>query len=353
MKYYICEGEAVGKYNASSKARQDVETILDKMGYEKFFINTKKGVQKNKLLKPLQLIIYIKNKYIWEKELKDLNEGDSIVIQYPILNTSLGIENVIKKYSKKINIIALIHDMDSLRYTPQNEGKMLCKRVKNDDKNILSSCSHIIAHNDSMKDELIKLGNDENKIIVLKLFDYIITDEIKEKEYNKDAPIIIAGNLSKQKAKYLEYLKDIKDVKFNLYGVGYEGEEQNVNYKGAFLPEELLNNLEGSMGLVWDGVSKDTCIGGYGHYLRYNNPHKVSMYLTAGIPVVIWEEAALAKFIVENNLGYTIKKLDDLAQLQKSITHEDYQEKIKNIKNLSKKLKTGELLREALGKVKE
>ena len=40
--YYICEGEKEGKYNASSKARNDAEKILEKNGYEKYFVNTKK-----------------------------------------------------------------------------------------------------------------------------------------------------------------------------------------------------------------------------------------------------------------------------------------------------------------------
>lgn len=348
MKYYICEGKANGEYNASSKARQDVEKILDEVGYQKFFINTRNGIQKSKLLKPFQLLTYIKNKNIWNKELKKVEKGDTLIIQYPIINTTLGIENVIKRHAKRIEIIALIHDMDSLRYTPENEGKMLYKRVKREDEKFLNSCTHIIAHNNKMKEELIKLGNNENKITTLKLFDYILSEQIIEKEHKKEDPIIIAGNLSKQKAKYLQYLKDIDSVKFNLYGIGYEGDELNVDYKGAFLPVELLNNLEGSMGLVWDGVSKDTCVGGFGNYLKYNNPHKVSMYLTAGIPVVIWKEAALAQFIIDNNLGYTIEKLDDITELQKNITKEDYKIKITNAKKISQKLRNGEFLKNAL-----
>ena len=39
MNYYVCEGTPNGEYNASSKARKDVEIILDRLGYEKYFIN--------------------------------------------------------------------------------------------------------------------------------------------------------------------------------------------------------------------------------------------------------------------------------------------------------------------------
>ena len=46
MEYYIIEGTPEGKYNASSKARNDVETILRSQKIKPFYIETKKGVQK-------------------------------------------------------------------------------------------------------------------------------------------------------------------------------------------------------------------------------------------------------------------------------------------------------------------
>ena len=355
MKYYICEGNAEGEYNASSKARKDVETILDQQGYKKLFVPTKNGIQKNKLLKVLQFITYKKNKIVWDKSLSKLQENDIVVIQYPIINTTLKVEKIIEKYAKKANIVALIHDMDSLRYLPENQGKMLCNRVKQEDKNILNACSYIIAHNEKMKEELIKLGNSNEKIVTLNIFDYIITEKLQEIEHKKDAPVIIAGNLSKEKAKYLSYLKEIKNVEFNLYGVGYkeEAEEKNIHYIGAFKPEDLLNHLEGSFGLVWDGVSKETCIGGFGKYLKYNNPHKASMYLAAQIPVIVWEEAAIADFIIKNQIGITVKNLDEIHNKIEKLTNEEYEIMRNNIKEISKKLKTGNYLTQAIKKVEE
>lgn len=355
MKYYICEGEPDGAYNASSKARKDVEIILDQLGYEKYFINTKNGVQKNKLFKPLQFLTYFTNKSVWNKNLRNLKNGDTVLIQYPILNTTLGIEKVIKKYAGKITIIALIHDMDSLRYSVENQGKLLYNRVQREDKYILNSCNYIIAHNDKMKEKLIENGNDSEKIETLELFDYIIDENLKEIKHTKSDPIIIAGNLSKEKAKYLEYLKEIKNVKFNLYGKGYKKDtgEENIYYKGAYLPEDLLNHLDGSFGLVWDGISKDTCKGGFGEYLRYNNPHKASMYLTAGIPVIVWKEAAIAKFILGNNAGIAINNLDELTSILNQLTEEEYKEMLKNAKEISKELRNGNQLKKAISKILE
>lgn len=353
MKYYICEGEPNGEYNASSKARKDAETILEECGFEKFFINTKNGVQTNKFLKPLQFITYLINKMIWNKELKRLKSEDIVVIQYPIINTALGIEKVIKKYAGKLKIIALIHDMDSLRYSLEKQGKLLYERVKKEDKYTLNACNYIIAHNDKMREKLIELGNDEKKIKTLEIFDYIITEDLKEIEHKKDEPIIIAGNLSKEKAKYLSYLKELKNIEFNLYGIGYieEAGEENINYKGAFLPEDLLNHLEGSFGLVWDGISKDTCDGEYGKYLRYNNPHKASMYLTAGIPIIVWEESAIAEFVIKNNLGIIVKNLNEIYDKIAQITEKEYNIMVQNSKNISEDLKKGIKLKKSINKI--
>ena len=352
-KVYICEGSPEGEYNASTKARSDVERILEKEKFKKYFIPTKHGVQQNKLFKVLQVLIYLYNYVKWDSKIKKLEDGTTVVIQYPLVNTTLLLKNVIRKNKDRINFIAIIHDLDSLRYKPEIQGKMLCKRVQKEDKEILNECTYIIAHNNKMKDYLITLGNDESKILVLNLFDYLVDIQLRKIERRKDDPIIIAGNLSKDKAEYLRYLSEIPEVHFNLYGKGYskEEKEKNIEYKGAFLPEELLNNLEGSFGLVWDGNSKDSCQGGFGEYLRYNNPHKVSMYLAAGIPVIIWKEAALADFIENNKLGFTISNLNQIGKILDNLTNEEYEQYIINVNEYSMKVKKGDFLNKVIDEI--
>ena len=348
--YYICEGEKEGKYNASSKARNDAEKILEKNGYEKYFVNTKKYVQKNKIKKIIQLFGYLKNYFVWNKEVKSFSKDDTVVIQYPLLNTTINFKNILKKLTQKTNTIVLIHDMDSLRYRPEAQGKILCERIRREDQGILNEAGKVIAHNEEMSKKLIEYGVKKENLISLNIFDYLYDNEIKNHgKFNKK--IIIAGNLSPEKSKYIANLKDVKNVNFNLYGVGYiDDNASNVTYKGSFLPEDLLENLDGQFGLVWDGESVEGCIGGFGEYLKYNNPHKASMFVSANIPIIIWKEAALAKYIEENDIGYTIEKLSDIEALLKRITEEEYNNKINNIKKLSKKLRSGDNLELALSK---
>lgn len=350
MKYFVCEGTPEGAYNASTKARKDAEYILKNLNFKEFYIETKYGVQQNKLLKFKQLIDYRKNCEIWMKTITNLKKDDILLIQYPLINTMLGFEKVMEKLKEKgVITIILIHDLDSLRFIGM-------PRVVKEDRNVINKANYIIAHNKKMKEKLIEMCKiDKDRTIELEIFDYILDNEIIPKERKKDKPIVIAGNLSKEKAEYLKYLKNVNNVTFNLYGKGYQKDEdeKNINYIGAFLPEELINNLDGSFGLVWDGNSIDTCSGPYGEYLKYNNPHKTSLYLTAMLPVIVWKNSAMAEFVENNKVGITIERLEDISFEIQKITDEEYSKMIENTKAISEKLKRGEYLRKSIYKISE
>ena len=62
-----------------------------------------------------------------------------------------------------------------------------------------------------------------------------------------------------------------------------------------------------------------------GKYLKINNPHKLSLYLAVGLPVVIWDEAAEAEFVLKENVGFTVKSLYDLPEKLEAVSDNDYQ----------------------------
>lgn len=347
MKYYICEGTPDGEYNAQSKARNDAEEIFKKNEIKQFNIPTIYGVQTNKLMKWKQLILYKKNYSIWKKYAKKLNKGDIIFIQYPLINTMLNFDKIVNFYKEcGITVVMLVHDLDSIRFSE------MPRKVK-EDKLVLNNCDYIIVHNGEMKKKLIEFGNEKDRIIELEIFDYLFNKKEINREIKKDNTVFIAGNLSKEKAQYLKYLKDVKNVKFNLYGKGYEkdNDESNVNYVGAFLPNEVPYKLNGSFGLVWDGISKDTCSGSYGEYMKYNNPHKTSLYLASEFPVVVWEKSAISKFVKKNNVGLAVNSLDEIGEKIEKISDEEYFNMSENVKEISNKLVNGYYLSIAINKV--
>ena len=108
-----------------------------------------------------------------------------------------------------------------------------------------------------------------------------------------------------------------------------------------------------SFGLIWDGDSIETCEGHYGEYMKFNNPHKTSLYITTGLPILIWREAAMAQFIVKNKLGVAIDSLVDLDETLDSITDDEYKILRENVLKVSKDLKNGKYTKKILEELDE
>ena len=97
-----------------------------------------------------------------------------------------------------------------------------------------------------------------------------------------------------------------------------------------------------------DWIRIDTCSGNTGSYLRYNNPHKLSLYLSAGLPVIIWNEAAEKLFVMENQVGFTVHSLYEIEEKLNNLTEKDYFHFVEHAEHMAKKLKAGEYTRQAL-----
>lgn len=343
MKYsnYLISEDNGNNNHAGSKARNDIdyflkENVSEILRVEKFF-NSNGIINKVKILCKMTID--------WSKIIYKINPKSNIIIQYP-LESPKEIVNFFIKMTKKVKdakLIAVIHDLESLRFDS--------KRKKSEIE-YLTQYNYIMVHNESMKRYLVNQGIDENKLIILGIFDYK-TDEINKKNRNLTNEIAIAGNLSSDKSGYVYDLGKIgSNLKFNLYGPNYkEYKNDNLKYFGQFPPEKLPENLEGSFGLVWDGSEINDCVGITGEYLKYNNPHKVSLYIVSNLPIIIWKKAAMADFVVKEQIGIAVDSLEDIYDEISKLKEEDYQNMINNISSISKKLENGYYIKESLKKV--
>ncbi len=354
MKYYtqeIWEDEKRMQRTAGTKARDDIAKILDGMGYQSIAV-TVPEVDRGKQNALQKLEFHAKLRRIWDKSLKDLQKDDELVIQFPILNHSVLLKGSIEKLHRKgVKIILLIHDLEMLRWVMRDDiSKREKLRLRLEEESLLNACDAMIVHNYRMKQKLTKMGFDENKMVVLGIFDYLVPD--KEDNFAKtcaDGPVVVAGVLRRHKAAYTYDLPSEPD--YRLYGVGYEGEpRENVEYLGSFPPDDLPGVMEGKFGLVWDGDSTQTCAGAFGKYMRVNNPHKTSLYLSSGLPVVIWKDAALARFVEKNGCGITVESLQELPEKLAGISNEEYRKICDNTKVISAKMRDGYYTKRAVEK---
>ncbi|MCR5616798.1 MAG: hypothetical protein K6F83_00725 [Clostridiales bacterium] len=326
------------KNTADIKAPDDMCEIMRVRGYNKILFARPKtnGGRLNNITTNLSN---------WFSALKILKRGDTLVYQYPLglRRNSMMMFNFVRSV-KKLKLILLIHDVDSIRgyNVKANAWK----------EKIFFKADAIICHNDRMKKWLIDFGLPSEKLFPLKIFDYLQGDSYAKTTDTND--IILAGNLSTRKSPYIGKLLDLeRGYNINLYGPNLENSEsyKNSRYFGSFAPSELTKNLEGRFGLVWDGDSVEECSGMTGVYLKYNNPHKVSLYISSGIPVIIWKQAALADYITENNFGIAIDSLNDLGEALKSVDEGSYGKMREAVLAESKKLRSGYYLNSVLDEI--
>ena len=145
-----------------------------------------------------------------------------------------------------------------------------------------------------------------------------------------------------------------KSVNVNLYGLNFDEkilDSQSIHYKGAFPAAEIPSKLTEGFGLVWDGESINGCTGHTGEYLKYNNPHKLSLYLVSGLPVVIWSKAAEAQFVIDNNVGIAVDTIEDFSAEFDSLSQEKYYEMVENAKKISDKLRHGKYLENVITEI--
>ena len=119
-------------------------------------------------------------------------------------------------------------------------------------------------------------------------------------------------------------------------------------YNDFMKSEEFISSVDGDFGLVWDGDSLDTCSGSFGEYLRWNSPHKVSFYLRAGLPIIVWDKAAVAPIVKKEGIGICISNIAELNNILRSITPEEMQKMRINVSRISKDLSNGEFLNKAV-----
>ena len=349
MKYFLKEEflKDSGARNAGNKARNDVEEIVKREGYQPLLLTVEDWYQMGTLKAQQHKAKALAQAF------SQLKSGDQLLIQFPLLHHSFFTTRLVRKIQRRgVKVYFIIHDLEALRYANLDTVPLKHKiRVHLQESSLLKIADGIIAHNPIMKSVLVDKGIAESKIVSLGIFDYLIPNFQEKTGLTKNLPIIVAGNLAQEKAGYLYSLPE--EPAYNLYGVGFDESRSlaNETYFGSFLPDELPAALEGGFGLVWDGDSAETCSGVFGEYLRYNNSHKASLYLAAGFPLVVWKQSALSHFVLENGCGIAVESLHYLSQAIAQLDDKDYQDLLVNAKRIGQKIRNGSYLTNALNKI--
>lgn len=326
MKYFLQVVADVNRFDAGFKAREDVDSCLKKAGYQPYLLYRDASSWKNTFLAFSRL----------HKLCLATGKEDILFLQYPYYlfdsrwKSNLFFKKLLSWFPGKIE--CLIHDIHGLR-----DGKGLDAALAD----ILVKCSKVIVHTPRMEQMIIRLtGIAKENIRVLYLFDYL-TDLDAAPVDLSGKEIIFAGNLDKSL-----FLRELgllpESLTFNLYGKKSPNvvESNNCQYKGCFQPNDITA-IEGNWGLVWDGDRIDTCHGKLGEYLQFNSSYKMSLYLAACKPLIIWEKSSLKEFVTTKHLGIAVKSLYDIDKTLACLTDKEKELIKANVELCSQKLRAG------------
>ncbi len=347
--WYCINNKKKDQGTAAAKAPNDIFTIARETGCEEVVFYQPVKHKSLYLTRFMAMFTGMRN---WRRLYRTVKPDSVVILQHPNENIVIANRRIPKyKQKKNLKFVALIHDLDSLRtaFASRNPDA-LNNRNNLADEVLLKKCDCIICQNDSMKQYLISRGFDAEKLVTLEIFDYLHSCNLPESR-DLDRSIMVAGNLMAEKCGYLYSLIDTpRDYTIHLFGPYYvEGEgRKNVEYHGVVPSDELPGKLQGSFGLVWDGSEMETCAGSTGEYLRYNDPHKASLFLSSNLPVIIWKEAALAPMIEENRLGVTVNSLQEIGEVLDRITPEEYAEYFQNVTKMGERLRSGYYTQKAI-----
>lgn len=328
---------------AGNKAKTDNESTLVEMGATNLGLH--QTINSSKLLAFfLDLAGILRACFLLQK-------GDVLFLQYPVKKYFSFLCRVARRKGAKT--ICVIHDLGCFRRR---------KLTVEEETARLSHCDYIIASNDNMRQWFKKHGM-KKPVGALGLFDYRANHFNKKSNSPLHTPhstpnVVYAGALSMRKNAFIVALSR-RQLSFRLTIVGNKdslqglNENPNISYQGFMPSEEFIYTIEADFGLVWDGDSLSTCSGNYGEYLRWNSPHKVSFYLRAGLPIIVWREAAVAPIIEQAGAGIAISSLEELNEKLARISPKEMTNMKQNATDMAKRLNEGYFLKEAITQIQE
>lgn len=337
---------------AGSKAPADIKTIFGRNGYQIIKIHQHKGNKED--------WSYQRNVQDWERCYELIPENSILLLQHPFWQEQEKRNEILHrlKEEKHVRIISFVHDVEKLR------GIFLSDYIRAEYDFMLQIADVLIVHNERMKTAFLKDGVEDKKIVTLNIFDYLSNVEKHKKITSEihEMSISIAGNLDVVKSPYIGKLYELSPLKVHLYGPNHTIEKAeddsskhpdiagNIIYHGVFSADMVQEQLTEGFGLVWDGDGLDTCAGGTGEYLRYNNPHKLSLYLAAGLPVIIWKEAAEAEFVKKNGIGIVVASLHEAKEMLEKMTEEKYKQYLDAVEKTADNIRKGKNTEAAIEK---
>ena len=163
MKYFLKEEflKDSGARNAGNKARNDVEEIVKREGYQPLLLIVEDWYQMGTVKAQRHKAKALAQAF------SQLESGDQLLIQFPMLHHSFFTTSLVRKIQRRgVQVYFIIHDLEALRCANLDTVPLKHKiRVHLQESSLLKVADGVIAHNPIMKSVLVEKGIPEHKLV--------------------------------------------------------------------------------------------------------------------------------------------------------------------------------------------
>ncbi|MBS9337876.1 sugar transferase [Fructobacillus parabroussonetiae] len=308
------------------KAKADMATIVQENGWQRLPIE-----RYNDARFPAALRLEKINQF-----LTGIGLGDVVLHQFPTYMS----EDFEEAFQKEVqrrggHYVLLIHDFEPLRVKRENAWEWA----------LAQKADLVVVHSPAMADALRQHGVD-CPLITLDLFDYLGPSPATAPTFSK--VINYAGTWQKA-----PWLKEYQGPALALFGTRPKRWKEvrlpdNIDWIGAFSPDDIALAFQSGFGLLWDSDYDDKF---FQSYTQLNAPHKASLYLKAGLPLIVWSQSYLAELVEKEQIGFSIHSLSELNEKVAAATAADYRRYQENLRPLQDMVNHGSYTKIMLEKV--
>ena len=346
---------------AGSKAKADVRDILKQSGAIIYGLSEQ---DRGSLATELRQIA---------QKIRNLPDSAIVVLQYPMRPTlaipkscQVNAHDVFNWIEPVLDAaegtILIVHDLKSLQvliYDVAPSAEYVSE-MRELERSLFRRSDVLIVHSPAMASVVTEsYGIPGSKMVCLSMFDYLSSTSLSACHYIpssscQDTSIAIAGHLGRRNLinVILRDLPQCEGLRYDLYGsldnASFKKiDRPDVAYHGSIAADELPLILcrNAHYGLIWGQLDQDELL-----YLQMVAPHKLSLYIRAGLAVIAPSGTYAGELVNELGIGYAIESLGEILELLEGKCRSllRLRQMMPSIENLQQKVNCGGHTRQAL-----
>lgn len=324
MKKYITNLYGQSPQSTAMAAQNMITDIAKTMGYKEISIEAypvREDTQEEKLKRI-------------EGILAPVSQDSMAIAQMPSWNGIAFDQYFLESLRKRVGkLVVFVHDFVPLMFA--NNAYLFDQYLE-----AYNLADLVILPSQKMKDILMEHGLTQ-PVLIQNVWDHVTALNLTTQP-RLERKLNFLGNMTR-----FPFVKDWEsELRLEVYSNGQAEGKGNMRVMGWQPEDQVLRALnQGGFGLVWSENIENQYER---EYSEMNASFKFSTYLAAGLPLIVNKGIAKEDFVTKYNLGNAVDNLQQAVDYVNSVTEQEYNVLVNNVKNIGSLIKEGFFTRQLL-----